>query len=151
MSCFVVLVPTILSGPAFATAVAAAGAALGLQAIEAAEALGQQAAQEDTTVEVGLPKNYALGETVDEGDDIVLEGNGFKVTFTKTGRGDHRMCVVGRGKTDQELERLGRDLLNRVSQQYAYEKITKELKKRGFTLAQEKVEADQTIRLVVRK
>ena len=98
-----------------------------------------------------MPKNYALAESLDEGESMTLAGNGFKVCFVKDGRGDCMMRVDGHGKTEQELEKLGRNLLNRVSQQYAYEKITKELKKRGFNLVQETVEENQTIRLTVRK
>ncbi len=153
MSAFVVLVPAVMGGPAFAAAVAVAGAALGLKMIQGAAALeqGLQGEEDATTVEVDLPKNYALAETVDEGDSTVLEGNGFKVTFEKTGRGDVQMRVEGHGKSERELEKLGRDLLSRVAQQYAYQKLTKELKKRGFNLVQEQVETDQTIRLTVRR
>ena len=152
MSAFVVLVPAVLGGPAFAAAVAVAGAAMGLRVMAAAGQF-QQDLQEDAEgkVDVGLPKNYALADSIDEGESMTLEGNGFRVAFVKDGRGDCSMRVEGKGKTDAELEKLGRELLNRVAQQYAYEKITKELKKRGFNLVQEKVEADQTIRLTVRK
>ncbi|RCK78443.1 MAG: hypothetical protein OZSIB_1363 [Candidatus Ozemobacter sibiricus] len=153
MSAFVVLVPAVMGGPAFAAAVAVAGAAMGLKLIQGASAVEEswQQEAEATSVEVDLPKNYALAETVDEGESTVLEGNGFRVTFAKTGRGDVQMRVEGQGKSERELEKLGRDLLNRVAQQYAYQKLTKELKKRGFNLVQEQVEADQTIRLTVRR
>jgi hypothetical protein len=154
MSAFVVMVPAILSGPAFAAAVAVAGAALGLQAIAAAtrtSATSQAEQQIEDPVEVAVPNSHALAETLDEGDVQPLVGNGFKVLFTKNGRGECQMCVTGEGKSKAELEKLGRELLNRTAQQYAYQKLTVELKKKGFSMVQERVEEDQTIRLTVRK
>ena len=61
------------------------------------------------------------------------------------------MRVEGKGKTDAELEALGRDLINRVAQQYAYQKLSAELKKKGYSFVQENVEEDNTIRLTVRR
>ena len=51
-------------------------------------------------------------------------------------------------------ERIGRDqdeVSQAISQRYAYQKVLKEVKARGFMVSQEKQEADQSIRLVVRK
>lgn len=51
-------------------------------------------------------------------------------------------------------ERTGQrqvDLAQQIVQRYAYQKVMKEVKARGFMVSQEKQEADQSIRLVVRK
>ncbi|PIQ28369.1 hypothetical protein COW36_03940 [bacterium (Candidatus Blackallbacteria) CG17_big_fil_post_rev_8_21_14_2_50_48_46] len=42
-------------------------------------------------------------------------------------------------------------LVHQISQSYAYHKVVKEVKQRGFVIAQEKKDADQSIRLLVRK
>ena len=49
-----------------------------------------------------------------------------------------------RGVTEQEF-------VNQVQQRYAYHKVVKEVKKRGFTLDMEEVKQDNTIQLTVRK
>lgn len=42
-------------------------------------------------------------------------------------------------------------LVNQINQYYAYQKVLKEVRQRGFTIAQEKQDADRSIRLLVRK
>lgn len=153
MSAVVFMVPALAGGPIFAAAVAVAGAAVGLKAVSLLIDRQQQSGcvDEKSGVDVQVPNSHALAETVDEGDVLPLEGNGFRVTFAKDGRGNCAMRVEGKGKTDAELETLGRELINRVAQQYAYQKLNTELKKKGYTLVQEKVEEDNTIRLTVRR
>ena len=151
MSAFVVMVPMLMGGPAFVAAAAVAGAALGLSAVGSLTAEDESKVDQETSVEVGVPNSHGLASTVDEGDFLTLEGKGFQVMFRKTGRGECLMRVDGKGKSKAELEVLGKDLLNRIAQQYAYEKLSKELKKKGFKVVQEKVEQDRTIRLTVKK
>jgi len=44
-----------------------------------------------------------------------------------------------------------KSLANEITQHYAYHKVLKEIKQQGFMVAEENVEQDQSIRLVVRK
>jgi len=149
MSGFVVMVPVIAGWPVFAAAAVAAGALMGMRLLDGVAA--RQAQEEEDCLEVGMPGNYALADAVDEGESLTLQGNGFTVVFKKTGRGDCVMDVRGRNKTKAELESVGKELLDRIAQQYAYQKITQELKKKGFQIAQEKVDEDRTIRLTARR
>jgi hypothetical protein len=51
-------------------------------------------------------------------------------------------------------ERTGREqaeVTQAIMQRYAYHKVLKEVKSRGFMISEQKQEADQSIRLVVRK
>lgn len=51
-------------------------------------------------------------------------------------------------------ERVGQDqdeVTQAIMQRYAYQKVLKEVKAQGFMVAEQKQEADQSIRLVVRK
>lgn len=51
-------------------------------------------------------------------------------------------------------ERIGHDqdaLSEQIMQRYAYQKVVKEVKARGFMISEQKQDADQSIRLVVRK
>jgi hypothetical protein len=41
--------------------------------------------------------------------------------------------------------------MNRILQQYAYQRVMEELEKRGFTVVKEEVDENQVIRIRVRK
>jgi len=43
------------------------------------------------------------------------------------------------------------DDVNQITQRYAYQKVLVEVKKRGFVIAEEKVQGDNSIKLIVRK
>lgn len=44
-----------------------------------------------------------------------------------------------------------KEMLQRLNQRYAYHKVVHEVSQAGFSLAEEKTDRDQTIRLVVRR
>ncbi|MBF0544187.1 MAG: DUF1257 domain-containing protein [Candidatus Riflebacteria bacterium] len=148
MSGFVVMVPLVAGWPVFVAAAAAAGAVMGLKAMEKGSLREDNSVSE---VEIGLPANYSLSSAIDEGESMQLEGNGFSVIFEKTGRGDCIMRVYGQNKTKGQLETLGKELINGIAQQYAYQKLTAELKKKGFQVSKEEVSADKTIHLTVNR
>ena len=50
-----------------------------------------------------------------------------------------------------EIQKVRTDIEAQIKQRYAYEKVKQELAKKGFILAKEEVQADNTIRLVARK
>jgi hypothetical protein len=65
--------------------------------------------------------------------------------FRLTPNGEY--AVVG----EEETLTSQKAFLQQLTQQYAYRKILKDAKAAGYSLIQEEVGADQTIRLVVRK
>lgn len=50
-----------------------------------------------------------------------------------------------------QIESVRADVEAKIRQKYAYEKVKQELAKKGFTIATEEVQKDNTIRLVARK
>ena len=50
-----------------------------------------------------------------------------------------------------EVQKVRADIEAQIKQKYAYEKVKQELAKKGFILAKEEVQPDNTIRLVARK
>lgn len=50
-----------------------------------------------------------------------------------------------------EITKVRNDVEAQIRQKYAYEIVKRELAKKGFILAEEEVQPDQTIRLVARK
>jgi stage V sporulation protein SpoVS len=61
------------------------------------------------------------------------------------------MHVSGKNKTEAELQAIGQTVMNRILQQYAYQRVMEELEKRGFTVVKEEVDENQVIRIRVRK
>lgn len=72
-------------------------------------------------------------------------------TFSRAADGRCTVHVRGEKKTDQELQTIGKELVGRVTQQYAYNKVVSELKSQGFTVTNEEVANDQSIRIQVSK
>jgi hypothetical protein len=50
-----------------------------------------------------------------------------------------------------ELEAAGREVMDRVRQQYAYAKVMSELEERGFQVVDQEVQANRSIRIRVRR
>ena len=63
----------------------------------------------------------------------------------------HLCTCPGDNKTDAQLQAIGQELVGKVTQQYAYNKVVTELKSQGFTVTDEEVTADQAIRIHVTK
>jgi hypothetical protein len=83
----------------------------------------------DVVVETGTPYNIGLRKTTQGVYEIVADWWGVE---TRTG--------IVQGKFLKEL-----------NQRYAYNKVLTEVRKQGFSVAEDEVTADNTIRLVVRK
>ncbi|MDD5730541.1 MAG: DUF1257 domain-containing protein [Candidatus Omnitrophica bacterium] len=83
--------------------------------------------------------------------DLVLKDeNGKDIGFEKTEKGDYKIVADTNGLNSQQL-RQQQDFIKRIRQRYAYNKVTEELKKQGYVIAEEEKVQDNTIRLVARK
>ena len=83
----------------------------------------------DLVVETGTPYNIGLRKTPQGVYEIVADWWGVE---TRTGIAQARF-------------------LRELNQRYAYHKVLTEVKKQGFSVAEDEVTSDNTIRLVVRK
>ena len=81
---------------------------------------------------------------------IVVARGGVTVTFSRDARGKASLCVTGNGQSREELEALGKELSQAVVQQYVYQKLTDEMRSRGFIVVEEEASEDRSIRLKVR-
>lgn len=101
-------------------------------------------------IELDMPKAQIVGDTM-EGEVLTLERDDATITFTRTSDGYCRVHVAGESKTRKELEELGQQVIGRIIQTYALEKIKSEMGTRGYDLVQESEEADQSVRLRLRR
>jgi len=81
---------------------------------------------------------------------MTVTRSGITVTFSRDARGRASLQVTGTGQGQEELRALGEELSQRVVQQYVYQKLMDEMRKRGFNVVEEEQNADQSIRLKVR-
>ena len=83
--------------------------------------------------------------------DLVVKTRGpYDVGFTKNGDNSFDIIADWWGlKTSIGLDR--QQFVNQINQRYAYNKVVSEVKARGFSVTEEQVQPDQSIRVVVRR
>lgn len=157
MSVVFVVAPVVAcSWPIISAAVIAASAGLGYKAIQKAEAdlaAGQQSniAPQARSVQLVMQDSQIVADTLMRGESFAVQRDDVQATFRVDGRGQCSVHVSGEGKTDQELQTIGEELMDRVRQQFAYATVMAELSERGFQVVDQEVETNQSIRIRVRR
>jgi hypothetical protein len=156
MSCVVVISPLVIAGwPIISAAVTGAVASMGFNIIQSASAAEnshmdlRNQVQGTTRVNIELEESEILeGSVADE--RIVVERDGMRAIFSRDERGALKLCMEGEGVSKSELKRVGEELINRVTQQFVYNRVVTELKQRNMTIVDEQVSADRTVKIRVR-
>jgi len=149
--CFVVVPAAVAaSWPILSAVISAAATAAGFRALKTASAKETAAeASKATTESVELELAAARVKDLDAMDSMTMTDGSVVATFYQDELGQCKLHVEG-NKSQQELIETGRTLLQRVRQQLAYHRVVEEMKQRGYTIVEEQVAADQSIRLKVR-
>lgn len=157
MSVVFVVVPVIAAGwPIISAAILAAGAAMGYRAVSQAESQCAQDAKPDASarasgVNLVMEDSQIVAETLMRGEAFTMQNGDITATFRRDGRGQCTVHVGGANKTESELAQMGYELMDKVRQQFAYSKVMAELEERGFDVVKQEVEADNSIRIKVRR
>jgi len=153
MSCVVVIAPVVIANwPVITAAVTAAVASMGFNIVNAAavNTVREKAtAQTRTKVDIEVDQSEILAESV-QGEQIVVEKAGVKATFSRDARGALKLCMEGDHLSKAELQRIGQELIDRVTQQYVYHRVVTELKDRRMAIVDEEVTKDRTVKIRVR-
>ncbi|MBI3409526.1 MAG: DUF1257 domain-containing protein [Planctomycetes bacterium] len=151
MSCVLVVTPLVIgSWPAISAAVTAAIATMGYSLAKAA---GQRHGVDQhgkAKAEITVEDSEILEDGAGTGQEIVVEKDGIRATFSRDARGALRVCMEGEGHSKAELKKIGEELIGRVTQQYVYHKVVTELKERRMAIVGEEVGEDRTIKIHVR-
>ncbi|MHB1001347.1 MAG: DUF1257 domain-containing protein [Armatimonadota bacterium] len=147
---FVVAPAVIVSWPILCGAVAGAASMLGYKVLSAKKESVCETV-EDTSAQVELEGSEVIAEAMKRDSEFAISNGDITAVFKRGVDGKCVVHVAGQGRTEDELSTIGQQILGQVTQQYAYNKVVTELKTQGFTIAQEDVSADQTIRLRVSK
>lgn len=149
-----ILAPVVIAAwPAFSAAVVAAAASLGYQvASEAKNQAAAAAAQKQAKpVRLEIERSEVVTDQLGRDQHMTVTRSGVTVTFSRDARGKALLLVTGTGQGQEELRALGEELSQRVVQQYVYQKLMDEMRKRGFNVVEEELNEDRSIRLKVRR
>lgn len=151
MSVVFVVSPMVVVGwPILCGAVAAAAASLGYKAL-AVQDNQTECAEAPRQIEISMEDSQVVAESMARGSEFTICKDDVKATFSRSADGRCVVHVSGDNKTDAELKQIGEELVGKVTQQYAYNKVVTELKAQGFTVTGEEVTNDQAIRIRVSK
>jgi len=147
-----ILAPVVIAAwPAFSAAVVAAAASLGYQVASEAKNQAAAAAQKlAQPVRLEIERSEVVTDQLGRDQHMTVTRSGITVTFSRDARGRASLQVTGTGQGQEELRALGEELSQRVVQQYVYQKLMDEMRKRGFNVVEEEQNEDQSIRLKVR-
>ena len=151
MSTVVVITPVVIaSWPVISAAVVGAIGSMGFSVVRSAAAgAATQQASNRVKTEIEVDNSEILQASVAQ-ESIVVERNGVRATFSRDERGALKVCMEGESCTKAQLQQIGKDLVDRVTQQYVYHRIVTELKQRNMNIVDEEVQADRTVRIRVR-
>lgn len=102
-------------------------------------------------VEVSLKGSDIVAESMRRESQFAITNGDVTATFKRAADGKCIVHVSGKNRAEAELRAIGEDMLGRVTQHYAYNKVVTELKRQGFTVTDEEVTNSQTVRIKVRK
>lgn len=155
MPAVTVFVPAIVAGwPAITAAVAGAATALGMAMVkegqETVAEAGTAVESSAATVEVEMAHSDIATATMATDEQIVLTQGNVRIRVFRDERGQCRVAVTGLGRSQAELRAIGEQVVQRVAQQFIYNKLMTELRTHGFSIVKEEVSEDETVHIHVR-
>lgn len=149
MSACCVLTPIVISSwPAISAAVVGAAASMGFS-LHGPE-LQERAGTKRRGVETEVENSEVIAEDLTPGQKIVVSKDDVVVTIAPDAQGRCTVCVTGDKYSDAQLRRIGEQVAGRIVQQFAYNKLVTELKTRNYTVLDEQVLSDESVRLRIR-
>lgn len=150
MSAVIVLTPIVISSwPVIVSAVMGAATSMGFSA-QATAALHEEKRTRKRKVETEIGNSEVVSEGMTSGGKVVMSRGDLTVEFGSDERGRCTVCVTGEKHSEKELRRIGEEVAGRVVQQFTYHKLLSELKRRDYSVVDEEVLEDESVRLRVR-
>lgn len=94
------------------------------------------------------------GSQVDTGgsDVIIHTDRGYDIGLRRNAKGAYDVVTHWSKQPGKaQIQQVQSDIQSLIKQKYAYEKVKRELAKKGFLISNEEVQADNSIRVVARK
>lgn len=156
MSCVLILTPVIAAGwPILSQLVMSVLTNMGFSTIKEGEEVkdktGKGIEKTEEGIELEVKNTQTVTDTLKREGKLVLKKEDIVVTFVKDIRGKCKVTVRGKNRSQEELKKVGEEITQKIVQQYVYNNIKGELKKKNFTVVNEEVSSDKSIRITVRK
>jgi hypothetical protein len=100
--------------------------------------------------EFALENSEILADARNRGETLTIVNGNVRATFHRDVRGELRLTIRAVGLSKAEIRKIGEELIGRVTQQYAYNRLVTEMKERGMEIIEETVEEDDTVKIRVR-
>jgi hypothetical protein len=150
MSSVIVIAPVLIaSWPTLSAAIVGAMGSLGFALVKGREASLPISITGNARVDVDVADSEILQDGLGTGDELVVEREGVTIKFNRDARGTLRLCVEG-PLAKSQLRAIGEELMGRVVQQFAYNKIMSELETRNLPVLSEEVMPDRSVKIRVR-
>jgi len=151
MSAVIVMAPVVIAAwPVISVAVVSAVGALGYTASNAVVDRQNEFSSVERSVEVELSNSDVVGETMGREEELIFSNEDVTLKFHKDIRGKLQICVTGINKSDNELKLIGEEISRKVTQQYIYNRVIAELKNGDFSIINQEVTEEETIKIQVR-
>ncbi|MCG8405958.1 MAG: DUF1257 domain-containing protein [Phycisphaerales bacterium] len=152
MSAVCVLTPLVVtSWPILASAIAGAAASMGFSIQPSCSNEEEERTPLKNGVETEIENSEIIREEMGRGQKIVITKGDITIELGHDERGACTVCVSGSKHSDSELRAIGEEVAGRVVQQFAYHKLMTELKNRNYSVVDEEVLADESVRVRVRQ
>lgn len=102
-------------------------------------------------VEESIPNSEVLEDHMTTGEKIIATRDDLQIEVGRDVRGACTICVSGAGYTDGQLRKIAREVSSKIVQQYTYHKVITELKEKQYSVTNEVVTSDGTIKIHVRR
>lgn len=152
MSAIIIFAPVIIaSWPVISAAVIGAVGAMGYTALSGVNAaVDETQAVGEQEVELELENSDVVGQTLAREEQLTFEKDGVTLTFRRDIRGRLKICVTGESRSKRELEAIGTEVAQKVTQQYMYNRIVDELQQGEFSIVDQEVDENETIKIQIR-
>jgi len=149
MSAVIILTPLVVSSwPVIASAIVGAATSMGFTV--RGPSLHEEKKTSRRKVETEIDNSEVVSDIMAPGDTIVVQKGDVSIKFGQDERGKCTVCVSGERYSEKELKKIGEEVAGRVVQQFAYHKLVTELKNRNYSVVEEEVLKDQSVRLRIR-
>src|SRR5690606_40559621 len=102
------------------------------------------------TEDITMENMEVVGESLTHDNQVTVERDGVRVTFSRDARGYFKTCVEGE-RSKAELKQIGEELAGLVIQNYVHRRLAQELENQGFLTMNEEQTADNSIHMHERR
>lgn len=145
----VIITPVIIGGWSVISSLAAVAAAgLGYKLLK--RSVKETPEQTVHEIELTDENSKIIEESLKPEEELVFTKGDITLILKKDTREKFTICARSKTRSDKELTKIGSLFLDKIKQQYAYQKVKEEMTRRGFNIVQETTE-QKKIRIVLRR